>query len=389
MAAKSTKPVAKKKTAAGVPKKPVKTIVFIDKIITAPAESVRARRDPDAVERYAEVYKKKNGELPPVDVFQGKSKCYLGEGGHRVLAKLSIGHASISAFVYKFATDEAAEEAAYKHAAAANHEHGLPRSDDDKRATVKSMIVRPEYASISDTALGELCNVGHVLIRLVREQLSASGLLTGEASAESRKYKPDAKLRGGSVADGKGGFKPVGTSPGPKDDQKSTPDDSPEPVARPESETPSADSEAEPEKKPRAKPDGQVRDAVGRIVPATLIDAFTEASALVADTKETLSAVWDAIQAASMETWGKAVAGVLQPMELDFRNIRENFFGALPHVVCPHVREDGTHVQPGKCKVCSDQGFGTKHRYQQWTDELKLACRDWAERDGVEVAEAA
>lgn len=378
-------PVAKQKKQA----KPVKPRVMaldLDAIDTSPARAVRSGTDQSVIEKY----KLRYGDdlpMPDIDVFSGPTKNYLGDGLHRVIGKTEAMGQTINALVRKYKTDEEALAAAQDHAAGANEEHGYARTAADKRAAVRSVIGLARHSEASDNEIGKLCKVGHVLVRLVREELTAAGQLKGKASAKERHYDPNAKLRAGVVSDGKGGTKPIDVGQILQDmgvgfTREPGRATNPEPPT--EGHLP-AGPVSMPAERPVRTP---VRDSRGRVVPESLADAFTAGKAFVSDVRGTLSEVFDAIQAASSEPWGRELAGTIQAVEIDFKNVREAIRCGVPSVVCPHIGDDGEHDQSGKCRVCGLKGWIARGTFEQLTDDLKAMCDERA-AGGTPETEAA
>lgn len=88
---------------------------------------IRCAIDKDVVAEYAEAMKD-GKEFPPVIVYREKSKPYLADGYHRVGAAKELGLDEIEAEVREGGFNEA-----LKYALRANAEHGLRRTNADKR----------------------------------------------------------------------------------------------------------------------------------------------------------------------------------------------------------------------------------------------------------------
>lgn len=324
----------------------------LSKINTTVAASVRATVQQEAVDRYAEAYEQ-GEELPPVDVYAGGNVYYLADGGHRYKAVSKIGRKTIKALVRQCATEQEAHAAAVLHAAGANALHGLPRSPEDKRAAVRSVIGRPEYADASDSAIADICRVSHVLVRLVREQMTAQGLLSGPASATARPYKQGAKLRGGAEADGKGGI----VASVIKQESASS-----NPVARPEETS--------------APPPNSVgvRDSRGRAVPAKLVESFRRGKELLLAVREAMNQVQATIRQAVTNCGGEALPAVVHLIDSEIASVIENVSSAIPYACCPHLADDGSHRQGRTCRVCGGRGWVSRHVWRQMPDTLRALC---------------
>jgi len=111
----------------------------------------RASIDTAVVNEYAERMAE-GDRFSPIEVFGTKSKCWIGDGWHRVLAARGTSAKSITANVHAGARVDA-----LKHALNANSLHGIHRSNDDKRRCVE--IALREFPKLSSRAVAALCGV--------------------------------------------------------------------------------------------------------------------------------------------------------------------------------------------------------------------------------------
>lgn len=137
----------------------------------------QARGDlcPATVAEYAEIYRAGGEEaLPPLVVFgstgaDGGCWGYIGDGYHRQEALLLAGLWLVTVEWHECASVEEAERAAAWFAAGSNAEHGLRRSNADKRAAVA--LALGHSPALSDRAIAEHCRVSHPLVAEVRKEL--------------------------------------------------------------------------------------------------------------------------------------------------------------------------------------------------------------------------
>jgi hypothetical protein len=126
----------------------------------------RAAIDTAVVNEYAE--RMSEGDtFPPVEVFGTKTKCWIGDGWHRVLAAKQNGAEAIEARLTPGGRTDA-----LKHALGANAMHGHRRSNADKRRSVE--IALREFPKLSSRAIAKMCGVGHHLVEDARPQLGES-----------------------------------------------------------------------------------------------------------------------------------------------------------------------------------------------------------------------
>ncbi len=136
----------------------------------------RAGSDSAVVGEYAE--RMEQGDVfPPIEVYGNESRCWIGDGWHRVLAALQRGEETIMARVTAGGRIDA-----LRHALSANSRHGQRRTNADKRRAVE--IALREFPKLSDRAVAEMCGVGHEMVGSARPRLgqlaeTASSTRTG------------------------------------------------------------------------------------------------------------------------------------------------------------------------------------------------------------------
>ena len=120
---------------------------------------VRTRIDADAVDHYA----RELDDLPPVVVVRDGETYWLADGFHRVAAHRAAQVETIDCLVR-----DGTQRDAVLLACGANAEHGVRRTNADKRAAVNVLLVDAEWATWSDRAIAEACGVSHVLVGQLR-----------------------------------------------------------------------------------------------------------------------------------------------------------------------------------------------------------------------------
>lgn len=105
-------------------------------------------------------------KFPPVDVFFDGKHYWLADGFHRYHAHRRNKHNTIDATVHK-----GTKRDAFIFSRGANAEHGLPRTNEEKRAVIISLLQDPEYEDASDRIIAEICKVTHPTVGRIKKQL--------------------------------------------------------------------------------------------------------------------------------------------------------------------------------------------------------------------------
>lgn len=123
----------------------------------------RAHIDDATVAEYAEAMER-GDRFPPVVVFQNNGDFIMADGFHRFRA------ASRARLTHLYAEiRQGTRRDALKFALAANHKHGLRRTNADKRHAVRMALA--EFGNLSDRLLAEMCCVSQPFVGNVRQQL--------------------------------------------------------------------------------------------------------------------------------------------------------------------------------------------------------------------------
>ena len=109
----------------------------------------------------------KNGAIfPAVTVFFDGVDYYLADGFHRYFAYKAAGSPGIDATIVNGTLREAV-----LYSLSANNDHGLRRSNADKRKAVITMLEDFEWQDWSDREIAKWCKVGHQLVGQIRKEL--------------------------------------------------------------------------------------------------------------------------------------------------------------------------------------------------------------------------
>lgn len=142
------------------------SILPIDSISDDNSTQSRVALNDAVVAEYAEVIRL-GGELPPVIVFNDGASdgLWLADGFHRFHAHRAAGAMEISCDVRVGTRRDAV-----LYSLGANAKHGLRRSNDDKRHSVRILLADAEWAAMSENRMAEVCGVSRTLIRAVIDE---------------------------------------------------------------------------------------------------------------------------------------------------------------------------------------------------------------------------
>lgn len=105
--------------------------------------------------------------FPPITVYYDGSDYWLADGFHRIAAAKQIGTLELSAEVRQGSRREA-----ILHSVGANSDHGLRRTNKDKRRAVETLLRDDEWSQWSDREIARRCSVNDKTVAKVRAELS-------------------------------------------------------------------------------------------------------------------------------------------------------------------------------------------------------------------------
>lgn len=150
--------------------------LLIDSIRTDGGTQSRLKIDDAYVQDLADLLKA-GKKLPPVEVFNDGSENWMADGFHRILAHVRTGKRNIRCNVHKGGQTDAAWASC-----AANQEHGLRRTNLDKRRAVE--LALKTKSNLSDRAIAEHVGVGADIVGSVRRQVSVTDTSTSKTPAK-------------------------------------------------------------------------------------------------------------------------------------------------------------------------------------------------------------
>lgn len=136
----------------------------------------RMKLDEATAEEYGRLMKD-GAKFPPIIVFHDGKEHFLADGWHRLEGVKSFAGKDIAADVRKGSRRDA-----ILYAVAANHKHGLRRTNADKRKAVEIVLDDEEWRLWAVNKIASLCNVSWTLVDEIRK----SYLLENEDSDERK-----------------------------------------------------------------------------------------------------------------------------------------------------------------------------------------------------------
>lgn len=140
----------------------------LDKIRIDCGTQARAQINQDVVTDYTESFK--NGaQFPDVTVYFDGVSYYLADGFHRYLAAKAAGSPNINTTVINGTLRDAV-----LFSVGANFDHGLHRTNADKRKAIEMMVQDLEWGDWSDREIAKQCHVSNHLVAQVRKELGVA-----------------------------------------------------------------------------------------------------------------------------------------------------------------------------------------------------------------------
>ncbi len=327
---------------AGRPRK-----VMIEHIDYDLENQARERLDNDTVAEYAEAMERKE-KLPPIVCYHDGSTYWLADGFHRYHAAKRRGEKVIEAQVIKGCRDDARW-----HAAGANTQHGLKRTNPDKQKAVRlALSLRP---NLSDRKIAEHCGVSDRMVNGVRAGLSSAKVSQIDTTRVATRNGVEYEIRTAGIN--------ANRRPDPREEATESPaepsdpwhdsDEGDEPAAAPAKRTGAP---------AKSQADDAPRDQRGRAIPAEIREDFADCTEEVRGWLRDIDAIARPLLDESAPSrypqaaWSEIAAAV--------NRIRSAVrYEALPYAVCPYCSGMG-------CKVCKGRGWIPRSTWQSVPPEL-------------------
>lgn len=287
---------------------------------------IRAEMHEATIEDYA-IDLEHERPFPPIVVYHDGDKYWLSEGFHRVLAARRIDLIELPADIRKGGRKDA-----LWNAAASNKEHGLRRTNADKRKAVQTALDIDPFKS--DRAIADWCGVNHHLVAEVRG--AQVGELPPEKQSEVGELPPDSKQDTPKSRIGKDGKSyPV------------KPDYGPPPQLKP------------PVSQPVTQQCTKHVDRVGREIPPSIAPIWERAEE-VQTGLSAISRLRGALKKAVEDRDPLYAEVQVNAVQSELDNAYRHLKQGLPFAVCPTCQGK----LPDGCKMCLGRGLISEHRWK-------------------------
>jgi hypothetical protein len=287
------------------------------------------RIDEEIVREYAERMKA-GDHFPPVQVYFDGTDHWLSDGFHRVKAAREADLKPIQAEVWEGTRDDA-----FWMSLAANKDHGLRRSNDDKARAVKAALAAKPR--LSDGAIAEHVGVSDRMVAKYRAEMTPKVSESAGRTGRDGRTTNTANI-GKTVSDA------LADPPDPDDIPMDVP------------------SKASGGHAPALEP---TTDETGRPIEGAVAEAFhrrQEIQDLMTTVSKVKTTVLKAIEAKDL------LFGDINPsrFEAECNSVYHQLKAAMPYAACPYCRAAG-------CKVCLGRGWVNEGVYERAPKELKAS----------------
>jgi hypothetical protein len=127
----------------------------------------RAQLNQEIIDGYAEAMQE-GAKFPPIDVFWDKAVHWVADGFHRVRAAIKNGFVDIDAEIHMGTVRDCV-----LYSVGTNSAHGLPRTPEDKKRAVLTLVNDKEWGLWSDREIARRCNVSHTFVAKYKHEGSS------------------------------------------------------------------------------------------------------------------------------------------------------------------------------------------------------------------------
>lgn len=145
------------------------TTLKINEIILDGGTQTRAGYYQKIIDDYSEDMKS-GDKFPAIVVFFDGSNYWLADGFHRIKANIKNGNSSIDCEIKQGTVRDA-----ILYSVKVNSQHGLRRTNADKRRAVERLLLDEEWCCWSDREIAKQCRVDHKTVSKIRDNLQTGG----------------------------------------------------------------------------------------------------------------------------------------------------------------------------------------------------------------------
>lgn len=140
--------------------------IALTKLRTDGDTQPRAMLNQDVIAEYAEAMME-DAKFPAITVFHDSANYWIADGFHRFFAAKRAGTPDIDCDVRQGTLRDA-----QLYSVGANADHGLRRTNDDKRKAVQTLLDDLEWQEWSDSEIARHCRVSHVTVGRIKKSLN-------------------------------------------------------------------------------------------------------------------------------------------------------------------------------------------------------------------------
>lgn len=129
----------------------------------------RAHLNQETINEYADLFRNHEDSLPPIKVYFDGQDYWNADGFHRLEAAKQANMKTIAAII-----EQGTRRDAILFSVDANAEHGLRRTEDDKRRAVNTLLTDAEWSDWSDNQIAKKCKVSQPFVSKLRKELNGS-----------------------------------------------------------------------------------------------------------------------------------------------------------------------------------------------------------------------
>lgn len=274
---------------------------------------VRVRVDEPTVHEYSLRYEKGIKALPPIMLYDAPDVdgLLLADGAHRVRGALKAGHATILGVVRKGDWKDA-----MSYALLANAQHGLPRTNEDKRLCVRAALEL--WPDRSNAFVANACDVDDKTVASVRREMEGDGEIEASETRISATGKRVSATRAARKSE-------------------------PAPV--------------------------ELKDTHGQIIPVS-VQKYWERSNEPKDMMRGIKQLMDRLEAIKGEKDVMFAELNFTGILADLDRVRRSLSCAIPYAVCTQC-QGHPESQKGGCRLCLGRGLISEFRWRAVPEEIR------------------